>query len=102
MRRDVVCSPLSNFLDLTGIMRFVFVGTRDGKPTINWSFALVAAVLLVAFCTGISLLLGTLAPDVPIVGTIGWAISTLIPLMVCMAGVLRGLNTPPDQLPKLD
>jgi hypothetical protein len=27
---------------------------------------------------------------------------TLISLMIALAGVLRGLNTPPDQLPKLD
>jgi hypothetical protein len=83
-------------------MKFVFVGTRNGKPTINWPFALVAAVFLAVVCTCISLLLGALAPDVPLVGSIGWAISTLVPIMICMAGVLRGLNTPPDQLPKLD
>ena len=82
-------------------MRFAFVGTRNGKPTVNWSFASVAAVLLVAVSTGIALLLGAIAPDWPMISTIGWAIS-LTPLMIVTAGVLRSLNTPADQLPKLD
>ena len=83
-------------------MRFTFVGTRNGKPTINWSFALPAALLLCLVCTGAALLLGAIAPDLSIIRTIGWAVSTLIPLMILMFIVLRGLNTPPDQLPKLD
>ncbi len=83
-------------------MRLAFVGTRNGKPTINWSFAMIAAVLLCAVCTGVALLLGALIPDMPMARTIGGVISTLIPLTILMASVVRGLNTPPDQLPKLD
>ena len=83
-------------------MRFSFVGTRKGKPAVNLSFTLIVGFLSAVICTGIALLIGVVAPESAIVDTVGWAVSFLPPLLIVMMGVLRGLKTPPDQLPKLD
>ena len=83
-------------------MKFVFVGTRNGKPTVNLLVALPVAVLLVAGCVGLSFLLGALVPDMPNKATIGFAISTLVPSVIIVLSVVRGLNTSPNELPKLD
>ncbi len=83
-------------------MRLSFVGTRDGKPAVNVSFTLIAGFLIAVICTGIALLIGAVAPESSIVDTVGWAVSFLPPILIVTMGVLRGLKTPPDQLPKLD
>ncbi len=86
-------------------MKLVFVGTRNGKPVVNFSFTAIVAFLSCVVGVGLAFLFEAIAPEWPILAnnmmTIGFMIS-LTPPLVILGFVLQGLRAPPDQLAKLD
>ena len=82
-------------------MRFAFVGTRNGKPAVNWSFTLIAGLLSAVIGTALAFFIGAIAPESAILETLTNLLPLILPIIFVIP-VICGLKTPPDQLPKLD
>ena len=86
-------------------MKLVLVGTRNGKPVVNFSFAAIFMFLSCIFGVGMAFLFEAVAPEWPVLvnnmGTIGFMLS-LAPPLVVSGLVLQGLRAPPSQMTKLD
>ena len=86
-------------------VKLVLVGTRNGKPVVNISFAAIVMFLSNMVGVGIAFLFEAVAPEWPILvnnlGTIGFMFS-LAPPLVILGFVLHGLTRPPNQMTKLD
>ena len=83
-------------------MRFAFVGTRNGKPVVNWSFTLIVGFLTAVGAVGLSFLIGGILPESAITDTLCNLLPLTLPIIIFIPLLVRGLTTPPDQLPKLD
>ncbi len=83
-------------------MKLILVGVRDGKPVIYWPGVVATSVIVIAVATTsawlVCLLLGRsffLLPQ---------SLAICVPMLMgfVIPGVIKqGLQTPPDQLPRL-
>ena len=73
-------------------MDFAFVRRRDGKRSLNIVAVLLVGVFSAAIGTGLAFLIAALLPASPMITTLTRFLPLLLPLLVVMPPLIRGLR----------